>query len=447
LDEDGVPLYNKPSDKFRYKVGTNGAHLIVPFQCDLCIFRTLFKRDPRDVIGDKQNCAIIRRINLDVIWSREPSTVAANMRSLAKLIAMCESSGITPQLPPLGPLSFEDSSGFCIAFGMIRHSMQPGRHSTTHTQFATIRKQRSAFSNLYQISKAGSTNAMTISIGSQPQANITACPTNSLWFSRWTMGCETRMGFILKQNQAISLEVLKAMIKNFKQCASRELPQSWKRQEHILGMVYCIICFCASLRGGEGLQIPFDTLVKHLDRGRTSDKRHTGKVLHVVVPLLGRFKGEKGERCHLVPLAHKTASGIPIRSAIDLLVAARKEMEGNVYTNWAFVNQKGGKMTFGEMNEIIISCLERVKDVDERTDFLGLKDHNVREDFSINRSFRRGSTAHARNMKVPVDVVEVQNRWRKFERAKGKRARLSMIENYSDIEQLVPTLIRYSSML
>ena len=39
------------------------------------------------------------------------------------------------------------------------------------------------------------------------------------------------------------------------------------------------------------------------------------------------------------------------------------------------------------------------------------------------------------------------NRWRKTEMAKGRKQNFSMIENYADIELLIPTLIQYLAML
>ena len=99
-----------------------------------------------------------------------------------------------------------------------------------------------------------------------------------------------------------------------------------------------------------------------------------------------------------------------------------------------------------EMNEIILEMIEEIKDKDE-TDKFGLKEITVREDFSINRSFRRGSTAHALNQKIPQLVVEAHNRWRKIERSKGRKPKLGMIEEYSEIAQLVPTRVQYTEML
>lgn len=166
----------------------------------------------------------------------------------------------------------------------------------------------------------------------------------------------------------------------------------------------------------------------------------------MIIPLKGRFKGEKGERCHLLPLANVTKTGIEIRSAVELMVAVRREMN-QVTCPWAFVTSSGSKMSFAQMNEIVLERLELLKESDKETNYLGLEKFNIREDFSINRSFRRGSSTHAQNQKVPEPVINAQNRWRKVEAAKGRRAKFSMIENYSDIEHLIPTLVRYSEML
>ena len=99
------------------------------------------------------------------------------------------------------------------------------------------------------------------------------------------------------------------------------------------------------------------------------------------------------------------------------------------------------------MNEIVLERLESVQIQDAESRTLNLHDHDIREEFSINRSLRRGSSTHAQNSKIPVPVIDVQNRWRKVERAKGRKVRMAMIETYSDIEQLIPTLVQYSAML
>jgi hypothetical protein len=64
----------------RYRWGRNGDHLMgVPFECDLCSFRNVAGRDP-DFSNDWDEFTLtaIRRVLLDVMWAREPDTVASN---------------------------------------------------------------------------------------------------------------------------------------------------------------------------------------------------------------------------------------------------------------------------------------------------------------------------------------------------------------------------------
>ena len=448
VDEDGEYMLDCESDLNRYKTGINGSHLMTPFQCDLCIFRNLYKRSPRLVLADEESLVVIRRLNLDSIWSREPSTIEKNVSSLARLITTCTSSGFDPQLPKLGPFAVEDTSGYCVAFSMLLHSRRPGKHTKLYTQFDTIRKQRSAFSNVYFASSESEEFGTVLASGDRSSGQITKCPTHSFWFTRWSKGCQTRMGFILKQNKATSIGLVKALVKDFKFMISLSDTASWERRRLCFGLAYTVIAFCASLRGSEGLLVDFGTLKSNLENGNYDQKvaRKKGVPPHVIIPLRGRFKGEAGERCHLMPLTNCTSSNINIREAVNVLIAARGEMK-NLSSQWAFVNQQGAKMTFGEMNDIILERIESVKSNDVLENIHGLEKFDIREDFSINRSFRRGSETHALNQKIPGVVINAQNRWKKIEAAKGRKAKFSMIENYADIVLLIPTMVRYSAML
>ena len=139
-----------------------------------------------------------------------------------------ESHGFDPDLPKLRPFPLKDVMGQCVAFSMLVHSWLPGKHTKLYTQFATIRTQRSAFSNVYSASMEAANDAAIISVGTQTTSRITTCPTNSLWFSRWSTGCETRMGFVLKQNTAIYINVMKALISSFRSDIANGEPGSWE---------------------------------------------------------------------------------------------------------------------------------------------------------------------------------------------------------------------------
>jgi hypothetical protein len=72
---------------------------------------------------------------------------------------------------------------------------------------------------------------------------------------------------------------------------------------------------------------------------------------------------------------------------------------------------------------------------------------NVHEEYGISRSFRWGATTEARNKWVDEEDINLMNRWRTFESAKGRRPRMKMQDHYSDIAQMVPSLLRFSKSL
>ena len=57
---------------------------------------------------------------------------------------------------------------------------------------------------------------------------------------------------------------------------------------------------------------------------------------------------------------------------------------------------------------------------------------NIREETSMRRSLRRGVTAEAQNVGVPKEVIEANNRWRRWERARGLTPGMSMMKRYSE---------------
>jgi hypothetical protein len=69
-------IWKKKREEDRFLTARRGDMLCAPFQCDICWFVNLKGRTP-DVrcAQDRLNLALIRRVNLDVFWEKEPSTV------------------------------------------------------------------------------------------------------------------------------------------------------------------------------------------------------------------------------------------------------------------------------------------------------------------------------------------------------------------------------------
>lgn len=68
---------------------------------------------------------------------------------------------------------------------------------------------------------------------------------------------------------------------------------------------------------------------------------------------------------------------------------------------------------------------------------------DVREEFGLRRSIRRGVTAHARNMNVDSDLIHVINRWKR----EGVKTSKNIIDLYSEFDQLKPSLLIFSRSL
>ena len=113
---------------------------------------------------------------------------------------------------------------------------------------------------------------------------------------------------------------------------------------------------------------------------------------------------------------------------------------------WLFTDVNGNKVYFSYMNEIILERLEHIQENDSK-EKLGLQEFDIREDFSINQSFRRGSSMTAQLVQVPTDIIELVNCWKKIEKSKGEKPSFSMMETYADIKILIPKMIKYSALL
>jgi hypothetical protein len=322
--------------------------------------------------------------------------------------------------------------GFRVAIGMLLKSLEPGKYSKDHQQFETIRKLRAGFSNIYMASVEGASSLRTVG-GDRVKHFLTQSPTHSTWFERFSAGCLRRMGQEVRQDWAITLSALHGLMD--------VLEQEWTEASNLRAKgllagigAYSLIAFCGSFRGNEVFLTDLHGLSKYCEELQGED--------HVIVPLLGRFKGEMHARYHLAPLAAQTNSGLKVRCWIERLVEIRQQ-EGRLHGP-AFCDRTGEIAEAYEYESAIIS---RLLVVQEKSPELIGPEVNLTEEFGISRSFRRGSTSTARVRGIDDRQVELINRWRKFEQARGRRPALPMREHYSDIKILIPELVRYSQGL
>jgi hypothetical protein len=200
--------WNKRQEVDRHLVGLDGDHLSTPFQCDLCIFPNLMGRNPGK--QDKLLQACIRQVNLDALWGRERATIEATVWAIKHTVSMLSMVRVMPPYPPSGPHPVEDNLGYSVAIAMVLKSRTPGQYAH-YQQFETIRKLRAGYSNVFMASVGGVQSLRTVG-GERAKHYLNQCPTHLLWFERFSKGCLSRMGQIVKQDLAISLDIMHALM-------------------------------------------------------------------------------------------------------------------------------------------------------------------------------------------------------------------------------------------
>ncbi|KAL7530332.1 hypothetical protein ACHAXR_005039, partial [Thalassiosira sp. AJA248-18] len=192
---------------------------------------------------------------------------------------------------------------------------------------------------------------------------------------------------------------------------------------------FVIIGFCVSLRGEEVPLVSLEGLLKFWEE----TKNH--RIPHVMIPLRGRFKGEQNLRWHCVPIGDQGKSKIPSRRWISRLLLRRVRKEG-AQRGYLFARKDKSRASLGDYDDLYRTYMERTM---QRFPSLFSKGVDVK-DYSLRRSLRRGSTTTATNNNVDPMIIELINRWRKKEAARGAEAGLPMRQVYTQVSNAIDAM-------
>ena len=142
---------------------------------------------------------------------------------------------------------------------------------------------------------------------------------------------------------------------------------------------------------------------------------------------------------YCVPITDLTKSKIPTQRWISRLLSRRVRVEGH-RTGYLFARPKGRKASLGDYDPLFRDYLARAQRIRPQL-FSGLV---AIEDFSLRRSLRRGATTEAENNNVDTVAIELTNRWRRKEAARGSEAGLSMRQVYTQVSRAVVAALRFS---
>ena len=426
--------YLEDEDKGRFQEARDGDHLMSPFQCDEChLYNMVGRRAIKGYAPDDLVLLCIRRATLDAFWSRERSTVAANLKEVRKYIDNLRLMGLeTIAFPAKGPHARSDSWGMAVACGLLLRSKDKGRNAK-YVQFETVRRTRSMYSNVIHTCEGGTGQSFMGGEGSLTASNAS---TNKPWFKRFMLGCHRRMGDVWLPDQPITMNIMEV-------CLS-ELEKKWDLSngdsigQKKASVVACILLagFYGGLRGEEINRVDYGGIQKYWIEGMTGPKGRK----HMPLVLTGTFKQKIGLKFFTQPLAPVTKAGINIakwfKRALDIF-QAEGIRKGPLFMN----ESKKRRASIAEMDCLLYPLLREIQ-----RKFPNVISHetDIEGSFSTYRSLRRGATAEAQNAKIPKAVIEANNRWRKYARHNGTAAGMSMMDRYSDAKACVPTLIRFS---
>ena len=373
------------------------------------------------------------------MWSYEPSTAMNTLRLLEKGKRMSKELGLPPVQIRVGPWPVIDNCGFQIAIETLRSSQQPGRNDSTYTQFDSIRKLRSAYLTAYESSPSRCLDNKCFKSDKGQYLSIIKSETQSKLFTMFMQGCEKRMGRLVNQNLGLSLDMLKIILNNYEDELVENLVTSERKRFIIMCGATFVILFAGALRGGEVFMLEASELVKRRNDGRRDIENG-----HVVIPLMGRFKNETGERNLVLVLANETFGGLKIRKWVDKLTKLLKDEGKGRMTGPAICDVDGYVLERWKINGELHNMLVQVQTV--RNDLIR-PDIEVEKRFNLYRSFRRGATTLAKERNVPESTILLNNRWRKVEAKQGGLPNLPMSQLYVEITQAITSKLRFSKSL
>lgn len=432
VDEDGEDLENHLDAK-RFKEGRAGDHLMTPFQCELCHFRNIYLRNPslRSSV-DQEAMEFFRRASLDAFWSRASSTVKGNLTEGKRNQRFEERMGVPCLVPEMGPFPLCDSMGMMSAAAILDRSQDRGR-TEKYVQWDTFRGTRSFITNASQAGVAGL--GETVGAYEKNKMWISNVVTHSFWFSRFMEGLHKRVGESRRQDEPITIEVLKEIEYILED--EWEVATSYTDKLRVAEMgVWFIVGFCSGLRGEEMLLIELAGTASDLDF--LTDRN----LPHFVLTISGPTKGNQlsGSKFGVPIVATTQGTYLKPGKWIERLVLLRTE-KGD--TKGRLFRRRLVPAKMYEYENDFFAILRKV----QNSTLLIDREMEVASSYGTLRSLRRGMTAHARNMNVTKDELQTFNRWNKEMNAKTGLARLDMPDTYSALGSLKPTLLRVTRAL
>jgi hypothetical protein len=130
--------------------------------------------------------------------------VSGNREKIKTLLDLLKAVGLDGPYKVDGPLPDFDHCGYELAINTILYSRRPGRHTKEYTQFDTIRKLQTAYSNHCRLTAQANCSSWAIRDMKGKYQRLGTDPCGSFWFFRFMEGLKRQMGQDWRPNKAIT---------------------------------------------------------------------------------------------------------------------------------------------------------------------------------------------------------------------------------------------------
>jgi hypothetical protein len=243
------------------------------------------------------------------------------------------------------------------------------------------------------------------------------------------------MGIRVKQDAAISIEVMLELERRLNEKFLRLEGESAEKTELVKAACFANLSYCTSLRGFEVPRVVLEYLIEFRQPNPTGDLPP-----YFGVPLAGRFKLQGNmDQNLLLFVAAETASGLQPLLWIDRLIDILGKK--GVSTGWAFRDEHGQQSKMSDFEDIMFDTLIVIQ---EECPGLIPETLDVLNACGLARSFRRGATTRAENCGVDTTLIDYFNRWKESKSADSPCFQGNMRVHYADQRQMAEKLLKFS---
>lgn len=251
-------MWEKKHKMDRFLNGRKGDSLSFLFQCEFCWYVNIMGKPGSEFrTSDCELMTYFRRANLDMFWSKEPSTVVGTLNAYKQAQRNMMQKGMPPEIIPQGPYPIGDPYGMSIAVSLLIQSQRSRKNAKGYMQYDSVRKLRSSFSNLFAASPiwnkgfSGTDDIYKIKSSNGVRFDYLYGKTESQFFSWFMLGMKKRMGRLVNQDMGISMDLMLAILKHY----DLELEDPDVDPDRVRTIIICeaafVILFAGALRGNE----------------------------------------------------------------------------------------------------------------------------------------------------------------------------------------------------